>query len=106
MSPIYKMYLGRYTPDWHALCPDEQRELDAAAHAAFLACGGTSLVDCEAELPNDGWQWFGVEQFPDLESAERYREQLDALSWHRYVAEVIIIGTDRSMRHQQPSGDR
>ncbi|HWQ14591.1 MAG TPA: hypothetical protein VNL77_17475 [Roseiflexaceae bacterium] len=96
MSPIYKMYLGRYTPLWYALSAEERYALEAAAQAAFTAAGGQSLADCSADAASDGWQWFGLEQFPDRAAVEQYHAALADLGWHRYVAELAVLGIERA----------
>jgi hypothetical protein len=101
MPTVYKMYLGRYTSDWHALSAEERRELETLARAAFEAARGQSLIDCDSQWSNDGWHWFGVEQFPDLEAVQQYQAQLATLGWHRYVAELAVLGTKRG---QLPAG--
>jgi S-methylmethionine-dependent homocysteine/selenocysteine methylase len=95
MPPIYKTYISCYTPAWHALSTEEQREFIAQIHAAFVAAGGFDVIHGDVMMSADGWQFFGVERFPDLAAAEQYRDQLVVLGWQRYVREIAVLGTER-----------
>jgi S-methylmethionine-dependent homocysteine/selenocysteine methylase len=94
---VYKTYISSYTSAWHALSTEEQRDVMAQVHAAFVAAGGYDLIHGDAMAAASGWQLFGVERFPDLAAAEHYRDQLVALGWHRYVREIAVLGTERAL---------
>jgi hypothetical protein len=97
MQPIYKMFLGRYTPAWQALGAEDQRRLQAEVEAAFKTAGGQSLIQCTAEWSQDAWQWFGVESFPSVEAVRQYHQQLELLRWQRYTVEIMVLGTEKDV---------
>jgi hypothetical protein len=97
MQPIIKMYLGRHTPDWDALTAEEQDMLSMEAHAALDMCGGRWTLDCSVIQPEDGWQWFGIEIFPNQQALVQYHDALAALGWYRYVVELNVFGIEREL---------
>jgi hypothetical protein len=93
-DPIYKMYLGRWTPAWRALSAEDRQALAAEAYGALRAAGGAVVIHCTAEWSNDAWHWFGVERFPSKDAERQYAAALARIGWQKYVSELAVLGSE------------
>ncbi len=90
-GPIYKLFMGRMTEAWYQLSEDEQRRLMAQIGAEKV--GGRLIVECGSAWSSEQWQFFGIEEFPDIEAVQAYSELLNGLEWYRYADTVSMLGT-------------
>ena len=92
-QPIYKVFIARYTEAWHQLSKQEQDDLFAKNMAAFERLGCKFVLVCDSLWASDQWHFWGVAEFPDLESIQKYTEAMVELNWFRYVDGVSVLGT-------------
>jgi len=90
-GPIYKAFMGRPTEAWYQLSEEEQNSLDAKTGAE--QAGGKTIVLCRSAWSNERWLFFGIEEYPDIETVQKATEALLALDWYRYVDSVSLLGT-------------
>jgi hypothetical protein len=93
-QPIYKLWQGRWTEAWHQLPEQEEQRLLSLVTEALNMAGGKELVICTAAWSNERWPFFGVEEFPDLEAAQRHEQILTDLNWTRYIESRTTLGTE------------
>jgi hypothetical protein len=92
-GPIYKLYMGKMTEAWYQLSEDEQNSLLAKVDEARTKAGGKVVVACNPLWASEQYQWFGVEEFPDIEAVQKHAEDLGELDWYRYIEGSSMLGT-------------
>lgn len=90
--PIYRFYRLRWTDAWYELSEREQQELVRQVSAAREGVGGHSIIDCESGWATESWHFFGVEEYPSVESIRAYHRRLDELEWPQYVESESMLG--------------
>ena len=90
---IYKLYLGKLSNAWHQLSADEQRTLRSKVDAALGQAGGKSVIMCDPSWSTEQWDFWGVEEFPDVEAVMKHTKLLADLKWDRYVETMTVLGT-------------
>jgi hypothetical protein len=96
-EPIYKLFTGRFLPDWYQLSQEQQNSLLAKLHEALEKVGAKTMLLCNTYWSTDQWQWAGVEEFPNIEAVQKYMATLHELNWHRYVEGNNVLGTKLEM---------
>lgn len=91
---IYKLFLGKPTEAWYQLSKEEQDNLLARLHDALEKVGGKRLVLCESSWASERWEFFGVEEFSDIEAEQKHSKLLNELNWFRYVETISVLGTE------------
>jgi len=93
-QPIYKLWQARFTEAWHQLPDEEQQRLMGQVTEALESVGGKELVICSAAWSNEQWPFFGLEQLPDMDAAQRHAELLSDLHWARYTESRTTLETE------------
>jgi hypothetical protein len=93
MATVYKLWQLRFTEAWYQLGQEEQQRLLALVQQALNTAGGKQLILCSAAWSNEQWQYFGVEEFPDVEAVQRHEQILIELNWARYIESRTTLGT-------------
>ena len=93
-KPIVKVSLVRMSEAWYALSPDEQKAFMAKSTANLAAAGGKRILWCDASWSNGEWQFFAVEQFPDMEAVRKHRELQNSIYISRYSHQMFVLGTE------------
>jgi hypothetical protein len=83
-EPIYKFFTGKFLPDWYQLSKEEQKSLLAKLDEARAKLGVKMVLLCETYWSTDQWIWAGVEEFPNIDTAQKYMTALYELNWSRY----------------------
>ena len=91
-GPIYKLFLGRMTEAWYQLSEEERNRLVAEIDPGRV--GGKLIVECGSAWSSEQWQFFGIEEFPDIEAVQEYSELLSRLDWYRHADTMSILGTE------------
>ena len=55
--------------------------------------GKKSILMCTTTWSSDHYQFFGVEEFPDMEAVQQYHDALVKMNWFRYVDGQTLLGT-------------
>ena len=92
-QPIYKVFIGKNNEAWHQLSKQEQDDIFAKNMAAFARLGGKWVLVCNSLWASDQWHFWGVAEFPDLESIHKYTEAMVELNWFRYLDGISVLGT-------------
>ena len=93
MGPVYKLWQGRFTEAWYQLSQEEQQRLLGLSRQALDTAGGKTVMICDAAWSNERWPLFGVEEFPDVEAAQRHRQLMTELNSERYIDSRTTLGT-------------
>jgi len=92
-KPIIKMYFSKYREAWFSLSEERKMEIELEARGKFKEVGGKAIIRCASYWSNEGWTWFGIEEYPDIEAVQRFAEFLVELGWPRYVESKTYLGT-------------
>lgn len=91
-KPIYVVYVNKARESWSALPKERQDELLAKVRAAHETVGATIHLICDASWAQQ-YDFFGVEEFPDIEALQRYQAILNEFNWNSYFGGIGTIGT-------------
>jgi hypothetical protein len=92
-EPIYKFFTGRFLEAWYQLSKQEQESLLAKLNEALAKAGAKRLILCNTSWSSDQWLWAGAEEFPNIESVQKYMAALQELNWFRYCEASTVLGT-------------
>lgn len=92
-QPIYKIYMSRPTPAWYQLPPEEQAKLSAALKEGFVKFGGKNVIFCDSGWATEQYQFFGVDEFPDIEALQKFHAFQNQINWYRYMDGITTLGT-------------
>jgi hypothetical protein len=92
-GPIYKFWMVRFTEAWYQLSEEEQGDHLTKVGKALEEVGGKSIVTCGSAWSTEQWQFFGVEEFPDIEANQKLTDLLMELNHYRYIESVSVLGT-------------
>jgi hypothetical protein len=92
---IYKFFTGRFLEAWYQLSNEQQDSLVAKLNEALEKAGAKRLILCNTNWSSDQWSWAGVEEFPNIESVQKYMAVLQELNWFRYCEGSNVLGTKR-----------
>ncbi len=91
---IYQLFTARFTEAWYQLSKEEQDQVLAKQTESFEKAGGKNLVFAESVWSNEEWQFFGVNEFPDLETLQAHTNRLIEIPWFRYIDSKVILGKE------------
>lgn len=92
-GPIYKMFYARWTEAWYALSQEQRDAIFQQITEATERLGIKGMVICDSSWASDKWLFWGVEEYPDMESVQEYTKCLIELNWFRYVDAETLLGT-------------
>jgi hypothetical protein len=93
-KPVFKSFLVRPTEAWYQLSEEEQNDLFAKIGEALEKVGGKAVLYCDSRWSSEQWQWFGVEEYPDIEAVQKLSEIHNELNWHQYIDSISVLGTE------------
>ena len=92
-GPVYQFYMGKATEAWYQLSKEEQDKLMAKVRDCLVQVGGKSILMCNSVWASEQTQFWGVEEFPDIEAVQKLAQLHEELNWYRYVDSKTILGT-------------
>jgi uncharacterized protein (DUF1330 family) len=91
---IYKLFMSRMSEATYRLSQEEYEALMTKVSEALKQVGGKSILIGDSSWSSEEWQFFGVEEFPDIEAVQKHTELLNELNWLRYVESFSLLGTE------------
>ena len=91
---IYQLFLMGFNEAGYQLTQEEQDALLAKERESSEKAGARNIVFCEATWSNEEWQYFGVNEYPDVEALQEHTKRLEEVQWFRYVTSRVILGTE------------
>lgn len=93
-SPIYKLYLTTPRPNWYELSTDEREKTLARLRTLIEKAGGKSIVQCFSGWSNEQYGYFGLEEFPDMESVQKHSNLMAEVNHpFEFFQSFSILGT-------------
>ena len=93
-KPIFKVFAARYTEAWYQLSTEEQNSLVAKVGESLEKVGGKMVILCDSSWSSEQWEFFGVQEFPDIEAVQQHAADFNELNWLRHLESVIVLGTE------------
>ena len=93
-KPVYQLFTGRFTEAWYQLSQEEQNQVVAKEEESLQKSGGKNLAFAESVWSNEKWQFFGVNEFPDLDALQAHTARLIEIGWFRYIESHVILGKE------------
>ena len=97
MTKVYKMFYGRFKESSYEVSEEERNAALAKLDERLEQVGARRLVFCYARWWSDEWQWFGLEEFPDIEAVQKYAQYEEELMLFRYIESMSMLGTEIPM---------
>ena len=93
-NPVYQLFTARFTEAWYQLSQEERDQVLAKQAESFQKAGGKTLAFAESVWSNEKWQFFGVNEFPDLDALQEHTARLIEVEWFRYLDSHVILGKE------------
>ena len=93
MAAVYKLFLGRFAEAWYQLSEEEQADLMDKVTGLLEQAGGKTVILCDSSWSSEQWQFFGMEEFPDIAAVQKHTADLNELDWLRYVESMTLLGS-------------
>jgi hypothetical protein len=91
-TPLYKLYLFKYTPQFYQVPVAEIRAVRAKMAEKQAALGIRDLFNAEMSWSNEKWEFFGVEFYPNLEAVQSYARCLKETGFLQYINSESYLG--------------
>jgi hypothetical protein len=92
-KPIFKMFMARPSEAGYQLSQEERDNLFAKHDELIEKLGIKSTITCDSSWASDQYNFWGVEEYPDMDAVMEFHAGLDALNWFRYFDAVTLLGT-------------
>lgn len=92
-NPVYRAYLTHETAFARQMEPQELEMKYRQTSDAFRSAGGTPILSAYMRWNNEGYEYFGVERYPNLEALIGYTQFLSSNDWYRIMESRSFLGT-------------
>jgi hypothetical protein len=92
-GPIYKLWMVRATEAGQQLSEEEFQTLAAKVDEAMRQVGAKRILGCNSGWADESVQWWGVDEYPDIEAEQKYYQLLTEMNWFRFVESRTLLGT-------------
>ena len=96
-KPIYKAFRVKFTEAWYQLSEEEKAARLPKMAEARKKTGNKVLLGCKCAWSAEQWAGFGIDEFPDFESAVKFADLMEELETSRYFEIVSMLGTKVEM---------
>ncbi|MFN2131188.1 MAG: DUF6616 family protein [Anaerolineae bacterium] len=93
-KPIYKMWMVEPKSSWHQLSAEEKEHHLGRVREALEKVGAKSIVTVKSAWYDEQWQYFGLEEFPDVEAVRKFVDQLQEMGHYRYFRTKGLMGNE------------
>ena len=59
--------------------------------------GGRQIIACDSGWCSGRWQWWGVNEYPDIEALQTEMAMAREYDYFRYVDTLTVLGTRREL---------
>jgi len=91
---IYQLFTARFTEAWYQLSKEEQDRIVAKQAESSAKVGAKNIVFADSVWSNEKWQFFGVNEYPNLEALQEHTNDLIDIQWFRYLDSKVILGQE------------
>ena len=91
---IYQLFMARFTEAWYQLSDEERNQILAKQAESSEKAGAKSVIFAESVWSNEEWQFFGVNEYPNVEAVQEHTQRLIDAQWFRYIESKVILGKE------------
>ena len=92
-KPIVKVILYKPKEAWYRLSSEKRVKFVNAIPDKQKEFGVKTLItSCKCFWSNEEWFGFAVEEYPDLETLEKYNDWAVSAGWQRYYESRVYLG--------------
>lgn len=92
-KPVYRVYLTGKTDFARQLSAEELEQRYAVTHAQAQRAGAQLLLSAYMRWNNEGYDYFGIERFPNMEALIGFSQFLSSSDWYHLVHSRSYLGT-------------
>ena len=92
-QPIYQIYMSRVKEAWYQLTPEERQKLLATLQEGMAKFGVKQVIHCNSVWATEQYEFFGVNEYPDIETVQKFHAFQEEIHWFRYVDGTTTLGT-------------
>jgi hypothetical protein len=90
---VYQVWMMKPSEAWYQLSSEEQASLMNKVGESLEKAGGKNMFSADSSWSSEEWLYFGVNEYPDIEAAQKNAKGLTELNWFRYIESKVILGT-------------
>ena len=91
---IFKLFMMKPSEAWFQLSSEEQQSLFEKVSDSLKNSGGKTIIAADSSWSSREWMFFGVQEYPDIESLLKHAKDLGEMNWFRYGEGKLILGTE------------
>lgn len=91
--PICVLWQARRTAAWYELSDEEATDLLIKDSQSIKDLGGRNVISCDSRGNSDPWEWFGIDEFPDLSAHLAHIDALEEYHLFRYWECAFTVAT-------------
>jgi hypothetical protein len=91
---IYKLYMVKPRDAWYQLSSEEQASVLQKNGESLEKAGGKSIVSADCSWSSEEWMFFGLEEYPDIESEQQHVKNMNDKNLFKYMDSKAILGTE------------
>jgi len=93
-KPIIRVFFARLKEAWFEYSEEEKQEYMGKDRENIKELGGRLMAMCDCRWSNDEWQFFGVEEWPNMEAVQkRVKFEDEELESSRFVKRMTFLGS-------------
>ena len=93
-GPVYKLWMVELKNSWHQLTPEQREQHLDKVRTALEEVGARNIVTVKSAPYDEQWQYFGLEEFPDIEAVGQFVERLQDIGHYRYFRTRGLMGNE------------
>lgn len=90
---VFRVYLAREAPTAHLIPEDTRAEIFERVQEAAQSAGALPLLAGYMRWNYEGYEYFGVERFPNMEALITFSQFLTEIGWYRMTDSVSYLGS-------------
>lgn len=90
---VYRVYLARQSCYAHKMAAGELEKRFVLAADAFKSAGGAVMLNAYMRWNFEGFEYFGIERYPNLEAVIGYTQLLSSNNWYDIMESRSYLGT-------------
>lgn len=92
-GPIYKLWMATAREAYYRLSDGERRTIGDRRREVHEGLNRRDVLSCQSAWASEQWTMFGLEEFADVETAQKKSQGFVELNHYRYFDITSILGT-------------
>jgi len=95
-NPTYKLWILKTSPAGEArirlMSQEEQVEIMGKHDAIMKELGVVNVITCNSYWCNEGYSYFGIDAYPNIEANMKMMQALEGLGWKQAMDSFTLLG--------------